>query len=525
MPIAVPTPQLNSATPSTTMKANGHANHNSHEAVAFTEARLASGPHPLQLKYDSLPQLERETREFDQYIRIDLAHLVMLAEQDILSPTHARQLFPALLEIRARGVDAVAIDPAQGTLLLQVEGELVKRLGEDVAGRLHTARSRIDQGATARRMYKREKLIVVMQNNITLQGILISTAEKYVDTIMPTYTHMQQAQPSTFGHYLLSIASRLHDDFVRCASAMQRVNKNPLGGVGLAGTSWPINRDRTAGLLGFEGLINNSKLAREAYYAAEIASCLSFTMATLNDLATDLHIWSSTEFGMVELDDSFCSTSSIFPQKKNPVCLEVIKLAAGAAINWGGSALAAFRCEGTGDQAMRTVPLLDEAFETTKGMLELAGGIIETIIVKDRRMAEILQKSWCTTSNLADVLVREKGLSYRQAHHAVARLVRLCEVGQVARDQVTPDLLQQASMETLGRSLKMGKEELLATLDPVEFVKTRISRGAPGPIEVRRLVEESRDDVQEDEAWLSELKARLVSAEVELQKAIEEIMA
>lgn len=161
------------------------------------------------------------------------------------------------------------------------------------------------------------------------------------------------------------------------------MNLNPLGVVGLSGTSWPLNRHRTTELLGFGAVLENSKLGREAFYAADAIASLSFIMATLNDLSTDLHLWSSTEFGFVESDDAYCGTSSMFPQKKNPDGLEAVKKAAGGSVTW----LATFRAEGTGDQAMRDLPLLDDALETTEGMLELLTGIVSTLVVHQERMA------------------------------------------------------------------------------------------------------------------------------------------
>ena len=200
------------------------------------------------------------------------------------------------------------------------------------------------------------------------------------------------------------------------------MNLNPLGAVGLSGTSWPLDRHRTTELLGFSAVLENSKLGREAFYAADAIASLSFIMATLNDLSTDLHLWSSTEFGFVESDDAYCGTSSMFPQKKNPDGLEAVKKAAGGSVTWLATALATFRAEGTGDQAMRDLPLLDDALETTEGMLELLTGIVSTLVVHQERMRKALDGSWCTASNLADVIVRKTGLSFRQVHHVVARL-------------------------------------------------------------------------------------------------------
>ncbi|MUZ65376.1 argininosuccinate lyase [Agrobacterium vitis] len=492
---------------------------------AFSAARLSRPPSLHVKQFYQIPGLEREKKQFAEFSQIDLAHTVMLVEQGIINPEIGRKILPVLLEVADLGFEGLNVDPDKGSLLFQIEAFLAGRLGEDIAGAVHTARSRIDQSATARRLFKRAGLLRVMQQILELQTILLSVAGSHTATIMPSYTHMQQAQPGSFGHYLLSFVARLQDDFQRATEVFARVNLSPLGAVGLSGTGWPINRERTAELLGFEGLVYNSKLGREAYYAAEVAACLSFVMSDLNDLATDLHIWSSNEFDLVELDDSYCSTSSIFPQKKNPVTLETIKAAAGPAVTWTATALATFRGEGTGDQAIRSVSLLDAAFTTTAGMLELMGGIMETLIVHDERMKQSLSTSWSTSSNLADVLVRDYNLSFRQAHHVVARFVRICVTEGISRADASAMVLERASRETLDQGLAMAEDGLAAALDPMEFLRSRVSSGSVNPLEVEGMIASSATALKVSRTWLSRKTDNLEEAKSDLDKAIRNILA
>lgn len=496
-----------------------------HSDMAFSEARLTKPPSPHMLRFYQMPGLQRECGQFDEFCRIDLAHAVMLLECGILSPNIGRQLLPALQNLRAGGLAGLDVAPARGSLLFQIEAHLASKLGEDIAGALHTARSRIDQSATARRLSKRAGLLRAMGGILDFTRALIELAQRHTATIMPSYTHMQQAQPGNFAHYLLSFASRLEGDFQRCEEVLSRVNLSPLGAVGLSGTSWPIDRNRTAELLGFDGLVYNSKLGREAYYAAEIAACLSFIMSNLNDLATDLHIWSSNEFALVELDDAYCSTSSIFPQKKNPVTLETIKGAAGPAVTWFAAALATFRGEGTGDQAIRSVGLLDGAFETVANMLELATGIVQTLNVNRARMAELLDSSWSTSSNLADVLVQRHGLSFRQAHHVVGRVVRIAMTEGIARADITAQIVRRAALETLGKEAVIAPEELAAALEPREFLRTRTSAGSPGPGEIQRMLTAAREVQARQRATLDERRQRILNADAQLGAAITRILS
>jgi len=495
-----------------------------HETL-LAEARLSVPPAARLVKYHDLPALEREKKQFREFVAVDLAHTAMLVEEGIISHGAGRAILQQLLAIRRMRHEDFPVDVRKGSFLLQIESYLVAAVGEDIGGQMHTGRSRIDQGATVRRLYKRNRMLDVLERLNDFHDAVAAQAARHCRTIMPGYTHLQHAQPWVFGHYLLSFSSRLHDSFTRLVEAYSRVNRNPLGAVGLAGTSWPLNRMRTTELLGFEGLVTNSKLGREAYYAAEVASALAFVMADLNDLATDLHLWSSAEFGMVECDDSYCGTSSIFPQKKNPTALETIKKAAGASVTWLATALATFRAEGTGDQAMREVPLIDEALATTEGMLDLFTGVMETLIVHEERMEALLKGSWCTASNLADVIVRESGLSFRQVHHIVARVVRNCLAQEIPPGSLTGAMLDRAAMETVGLELRLGDALVRDALDPRRFVETRVTDGSVGPAHVKRLLDQSIEERSSDRRWVLKARSGLARALQTLDHAVDRIVS
>jgi argininosuccinate lyase len=496
----------------------------SHTETLLTDARLKSPAAARHLKYNELPKLQSEKKKFNEFLAVDLAHTTMLVEQSIISPETGRAILEQLLAARRLGQEDFPVDVRKGSFLLQVESFLFSSIGEDIGGQMHTGRSRIDQGATVRRLYQRNRVLGVMEHLVALQFVIAEKARQYASTIMPGYTHMQQAQPWVFGHYLLSFSSRLHDSFERLAQAYARVNRNPLGAVGLAGTSWPLNRKRTTDLLGFDGLVENSKLGREAFYGVDALSALSFVMADLNDLATDLHIWSTSEFGLVECDDSYCGTSSIFPQKKNPSALETVRRAAGGSVTWVTTALATFRGEGTGDQAMRELPVLDEALTTVGAMLDLFTGIMETLIVHEDRMAQSLKNSWCTSSNLADLIVRECKLSFRQVHHIVARVVRDSLAASVPPYELTSAMVDKAAVGVGGKPLGLSDEFIRAALDPRRFVETRITDGSIGPAQVAKLLEQALTENAGDTRWLLSAKLKLSVAEDELSRAVNEIV-
>ena len=267
-------------------------------------------------------------------------------------------------------------------------------------------------------------------------------------------------------------------------------------------------------------MVENSRLGREAYYAAEAIAALSYAMCDLNDLATDLHVWSTMEFGMVESADAFCTTSSIFPQKKNPAALETIKRAGGASVTWLATALATYRAEGTGDQAMRTLPMIDDAFNSTEGMFDLATEVIDTLIVHEDRMRALVSDSWSTASNLADIIVRDAGLSFRQSHHVVARLVRICLAESVPPTRVTVELLNRAARETIGATLELSQIKLREALDPDVFVRTRTTTGSVAPEEVDRMLASEQRELDRCAAWLSTERQRIAEAARRLDGAV-----
>jgi argininosuccinate lyase len=469
------------------------------------------------------PQLERQLRHFSEYLSVDRAHVVALVEQGIIDRSRGAEILRHLTELSKQEVKQESFPPELGSILLQVEHKLANKLGEKTAGYLSVGRSRIDQMTTARRLYKRRGILDVANAITELQSVLIEQAYRYEATVMPGYTCLQHSHPWVFGHYLLSFADRLSDDFERMTEIYVRVNRSTLGAAGLSGTSWPLDRRRTMELLGFSDLVCNSRLAREAYYAAELVGGLSFVMCDLNDLATDLHIWSSYEFGLVETDDTYCATSSIFPQKKNPIALEAIKFAAGAAVNWLPTALATFRSEGSGDVTMREVPISDDALRQTSEMLRLFVGVLSTMTVNVGRMRELASANWSTATDIADLLVRNRGISFREAHHVVARLVRDALASNRKPSDVTPSMLAESAAQTLGYPLHVSESELRDALDPDHFAQTRRTEGGISVAEVRRMSGLAAQRVIYQRDWVEARKYEDVLSSEKLDSAVNSI--
>ena len=485
----------------------------------LTDARLGKKPADRLQRHYLQATLKREENKFDQIIAVDQAHAVMLTEQGIIPRATGTALLVQLSKLRR---EDVGIDVMRGSMLLQIEGHLASKIGNEAAGALSTGRSRIDQGATFRRLYERQAIIAVLTELIDLEAAVIAQAANHIDTIMPGYTHLQPSQPWVFGHYLLGVAERLDIDLVRLERAYAAVNLCPLGTVGGSGSTWPLDRHRVASLLGFDGIVENARLGRDIQYTGDIAAAASMLMATLNDLATDLQLWSMQEFGFVELDAGYCGTSSIFPQKKNPVALEGVRSAAAGAVQWVGNVLAVSRGVGSGDLALRGAAFLDTALQSTAQMCDLMTGVMETLIVHKDRMAERAGEGGTTASNLADTLVRELGLSYRAAHHAVGRFVRVRLERNLPLTGVRASEFHE--MAGLADQPRLSDEQLAVALDPAGFVRRCRTPGGVAPEEVARLHAAAVERLGESRARLEARIAALNSAERKRAAAIAAIL-
>jgi len=480
------------------------------------EARL--GPRSQDLiDYEEVPHLARLRRRLREYSLVDLAHAVMLVETKILSPERGASLIGGLLQIHEHGADSFPWVPRSGSYLVHAEHRLAELVGEDVAGRLQTGRSRNDQSAAAERLYLRDLLLDVAGDLVALGRAVLDQAERHADTLMPGYTHLQHAQPSTFGHYLMRQASIIDRDLERVAGAFARTNLSALGGAAMAGTSWPVDRRRAAALLGHEGVVVNSSdagvFARDCL--DEAVAVLALMMSNLGRFATDLYVWHTFEFGFVEVADALAGTSSIMPQKKNPHSLERVKALAGQAIGWPpmmlGSQRGALSTDldySFGDDAL--TPMGDGCL----GALRLMTASIESLIVHEETMAEKAGAFWSTTSHLADELVRRYDLPFRAAHHVVGRFVREALAAGQGPGDVEAAALARAGREMAGADIDLSDAELRAALDARHFLETRTSEGSVNPVQVRAHRAALAASFEAHAKWLAE-KTSLVSGAIE----------
>lgn len=455
---------------------------------------------------------------FDANLAIDRAHLVMLAEQRIVSTADARAVLSALDDIERGGFDEL---PKRGDVHVAIEEAVIDRVGEAVGGTLHTARSRNDKGATYVRMALREEILGLAVAVADLREGVVERATETADWLMAGYTHLQPAQPTTLGHHLLAYDGAFGRDSERLLDAYDRTNRNPLGSCALAGTGFDIDRERTTALLGFGRPIRNSMdgvAARD--FATEAVTSASAVMGTLSRLCTDLFLWSSHEFGFIEFADQHAGSSSIMPQKKNP---NVVTAARSKAATVRGAVTAL-------DSMFAGLPMslnydvweanrqLRETFHTAQRSVRLVTDAFEAATFDRDAMAARAGSGFSTATELADTIVRESDHSFRTAHYLVARLAR-----EFNPDEIDTTLLDAVATDVIGEPLGLDPETVSAALDPRRNVEVRDSLGGPG--EVDTALADARESLTTDRDELATRDRALTSAREALADAIQAVEA
>jgi argininosuccinate lyase len=466
----------------------------------------------------------REHRElFDAHIWMHKAHVVMLAEQGSIPIGQAVEILGALRKIT---VDDVELDPRLGDVYTNTERHLIRMIGE-VAGAMHTGRSRNDLNATAARMLTRVKLESVIEAALKLQKTLIAKAEANLETIMPGYTHLQHAQPITFAHWALAYSDFLTHDIGRLEDTIKRTNLNTLGAAALAGTGHRIDRYRTAELLGFDDIMENSlQCVSSRDYLLEAVFGLTLMMNTLNRVHEDLFLWATDEFGMVELDDAFAGTSSIMPQKKNPLLQETARARTATQIGRITAALTVFKDLPMGhnfDTYEASLHFNDSVTELLES-LHITERVVDTLKVNAERMKENLGSAYITSTELADVMVREAGIPFRAAHQIVGSLVRRAIEEGLKLSEVPLEMINKITVEIRGTKLDLTDESLRAATDPRTNVERRASIGGPAPIEVERMADDRSRKMENVKKMQADRLAGYKNAQQRLEKAIDELL-
>jgi argininosuccinate lyase len=467
--------------------------------------------------------IKDDARLLDAVVAINKAHVVMLAEQKILAKKEAAPLLSAL----ATASD-IQLDRSMEDVHMAVEEAVLKEAGTEAGGNLHIAKSRNDQVATAIRMTLRGELLTLMRSLAHVQEHLVEVAEDHTETVILEYTHLQPAQPVTFAHYLLSYVDAFERDMQRLQSAYGRVNLSPLGAGALATTSFPINRDRTAELLGFSGLIENSiDAVGSRDFVEETLAALALIAVNLSRFAEDLIIWSSADFGVIEIPDEFASTSSIMPQKKNPEVLEVIRARASHVLGNLVAVTAAVKSlPSTYNLDFQEItPKLWESLDSVRASLDMVHKLAPKLKVTAKDVTAKSLKSYVAATELANLLVRNYNVPFRSAHKVVGALVKSLINGKLTFADATPQMLAKAAQESTGIKLAVKAADLKALADPLKLVEACNVRGGPAPAEVKRMLCVREKQVLQTKSNISKLDKELGEAEEKLDGAVQQFTA
>ncbi len=434
----------------------------------------------MALKFSSSVDLDKQLYQED--IAGSIAHVEMLAAVKIISSEESRRIRTALRAI-AKEIDSGKLELSwdKEDVHMAIEQRLIQKIGA-MGGKLHTGRSRNDQVALDERLYLRGAIRQMEKLILQLQRVLLFKAEKYFDTIMPGYTHLQRAQPVYLSHHLLAYISMFERDFERLQDCYKRLNKLPLGAAALAGTSFPIDRAMVARKLGFDGIIENSMDAvSDRDYLIEFISVCSIVMTHLSRLSEEIVLWSSQEFGFAKTDDAYTTGSSIMPQKKNPDMAELVRGKAGRVFGdlvniltiMKGLPLAYNR-----DMQEDKFPLLD-AVATTRQCLFIFSHILVHTKFEKNRFEQELKNDFLTATEIADYLVK-KGTAFRDAHVITGKIV--------AHAIEHKKSLSHLTLQELKRFSPVLEDDVFDLLDPHKSIEHKKSAGSTSPQEVKKQI-------------------------------------
>ncbi len=447
--------------------------------------RFGEDPSELAHRFTASLSVDKRLAEYD--IAGSIAHVRMLGRCNILRRDEAQRLEAGLERVRAALVNGeVEFDSASEDIHTEIERLLTREVGE-LAGKLHTARSRNDQVALDLRLFLRDEIDRARERTAALQQVLTEMAERHLDVVMPGYTHTQRAQPVLFSQHLMAYFFKFQRDRDRLAECRARVNLCPLGAAALAGTSFPIDPNFVAEQLGFSGLCPNSMDAvSDRDFVAEFLSDAALEMVHLSQLANEIVLWSTVELGFIILADAWCTGSSIMPQKRNADPAELVRARSGRVFGDLMSMLTVLRAMPMtyNRDLQEDKEALFDAVDTLSGALEVMKEMLATASVNKERIAQALERGFLTATEVADYLVR-KEIPFRQAHGIVGQIVRYCEKQGIGFEQMSLEEWRSFSQE-------FGPD-IVECISPEGAVKSRRSPGGTAPERVKEQIQRARE--------------------------------
>lgn len=482
--------------------------------------------------------LERFTAADDmaldaRLVRYDIlgseAHALMLAKQGIISGAELKKILAGLehaKELHENG--KLQLDAKYEDVHLNIERFITEKYGGEAGGKLHTARSRNDQIALDTRMYMRDEITAIVHLLLRLNAVLLALAKKHALTAMPGYTHTQHAQPITFAYWCVAHSRAFFRDAERLLEAYKRVDKSPLGAAALAGTSYGTDREYVASLLGFASVQQCAldAVSMRGELEAEVLSDFAITAVHLSKLAEEIVLFSTYEFGMLELSDEYATGSSIMPQKKNADAAELTRAKAAKILGCLVQVLATLKAlpMGYNRDTQETKGALFAAADALKGMLAINAAMLGTARINEKRMLALCNANFSCATDLADYLVQKHGVAFRTAHRITGSVVKQALHEGKRMAEITPEMVKAAAKKE-GASISISAAELASIADPLESIKRKKSMGSCSPAETQRMRVQGEKKAAELAAEATALEKKIARAYAALEKKIAEIVS
>lgn len=456
--------------------------------------RFAEDLDTAALNYTETTAIDHRLLPYD--IWGSIAHVLMLMQMEIVAEFPGRRIVQALRQLlEAAEKGEVTLDPSLEDVHFNIESLVIGETGQDIGGCLHTARSRNDQVVTDTRMYVRQYLLEIEESVEAFACDLVAMSRQHTGTIAVGYTHVQAAQPVSYGFWLGAYASMMVRDLRRVRSAYETTNKNVLGSCALAGTSFAIDRDVTTDLLGFDGVFEHALDGTSSRdFCAEALSALALLATNLSRMAEEIVVWSSFEYSLIEVDDAFATGSSIMPQKKNPVIAELAKGKAGRvtgalaqSLMYAKGVMTGYNCDLQEDK-----PLLWDALDTTLETVRIMHRQLESASYNSDRAMELNWRNFSTATELANFLVNERNWAFRDAHKVVGELTYMLQ-------QANKDLRDESAVLNwlAARGVEMDQRTYQWLVDPSAVVRRQTSKGATAPERVEEMASNIENELDE----------------------------
>ena len=437
--------------------------------------------------------LSFDKRLFEQDIEGSIAHVVMMEKQDILTLEEKDSIVKGLTQIKEEVLNGtLTFDGGYEDVHSFAEAKLIERIGE-AGKKMHTGRSRNDQVALDMRLYVRDQVVIVDEELKALLEVLLRIMEENTETYMPGFTHLQKAQPITLAHHFGAYFEMFKRDRSRMQDIYKRMNYCPLGSGALAGTTYPLDREYVASMLGFEGpTLNSMDSVSDRDYCIEFLAALATVMMHLSRFCEEVIIWNSNEYGFVEMDDAYSTGSSIMPQKKNPDIAELVRGKTGRVYGALMSMLTtmkgiplAYNKDMQEDKEMTF-----DAIDTVKDCILLFTGMVDTMRFNKKNMEESAKLGFTNATDAADYLVK-KGMPFRDAHSVIGRLVLFCIEKNCAIDDLTLEEMQSIS--------EVFEADIYDAISLKTCVEKRLTTGAPGPQQMKNVISIYHKYLEEEE--------------------------